>query len=244
MGLFSKESYKKLGPDKSRIPSILFISSVILAFIFLLINYVENVGSQRVKSSDLVPIYFVTSPVSKYARITDDIIEEFLIPRQYVPPSLSIGRAQLLESYASRPMAADEVISKHSISMTSTLSQENSSIANEYRLVFIPVDGGIISYVEPGDNVDVFFTFSADGIGASTTERIFSSVEVFTTSDNRGLSSMTDGENQILGDVMGSEMVSDLGQQGLILIIPRMGIEKLFFAMANGRIDVALVPEI
>jgi Flp pilus assembly protein CpaB len=244
LGIFGEKSYKKLGPGKNRIPSILFRTSVILAFIFLLINYVENVRSQRIKSSDLVPIYFVTSPVSKYARITEDIIEEFLIPKQYVPPSLSVSRAQVLEGYASRPLAADEIISKHAISITGAISIEDKSTASGYRLVFIPVDGGIISYIEPGDKVDIFFTFNSDGINASVTERIFSSVEVFATSNDRGLSSMLNGENQILGNVMGSETVLVSGQQGLILIIPRMGLEKLFFAMASGRIDVALVPEV
>ena len=55
---------------------------------------------------------------------------------------------------------------------------------------------------------------------------------------------MQSGENNILGNVMDSEMVSVSGQQGLILIIPRMGIENLFLSMASGRIDVALVPEV
>jgi Flp pilus assembly protein CpaB len=244
LGIFGEKSYKKLGPGKSRIPSILFRTSVILAFVFLLISFVENVGSQKIKDSDLVPIYLVTSPVNKYARITDDNIKEFLIPKQYVPPSLSISRTQVLEGYASRPIAEDEIISKHAISITDTVSSKEKSVASGYRLVFIPVDEGIISYIEPGDKIDLFFTYNSNGINSSATERIFSSVEVFATSNTSVLSSMQSGENNILGNVMDSEMVSVSGQQGLILIIPRMGIENLFLSMASGRIDVALVPEV
>jgi len=244
LAILSEKSYKKLGPVKSRIPSILFKSSVILAFIFLLINYVENVGSQRVKASDLVSIYFTNSPVSKYARISEDIIDEFQIPRQYIPPSLSISRAELLESYASRVIAAGEVISKYAVSVDEAVSNGENDIAYEYRLVFIPIDEGIISYIKPGDKVDLFFTINADGFNTLTTERILGSVEVFAIEGDGGLFSSTSGEDQIFGDVSGGEVVSGLGKQGLILIIPKVGIEKLFFAMASGRIDVALVPEV
>ena len=55
--IFGDKNYKKLGPVKSKVPSILFKSSVILAFIFLLINYVENIGSQKVKTGDFITIY-------------------------------------------------------------------------------------------------------------------------------------------------------------------------------------------
>jgi Flp pilus assembly protein CpaB len=242
--IFGDKNYKKLGPVKSKVPSILFKSSVILAFIFLLINYVENIGSQKVKTGDFITIYLTNSTVNKYARIKEDILEEFLIPKQYTPSSLSISRTQILGSYASRMIEAGEVISKYAVLPSEVNSNKEKDIAYEHRLVFVPINEGIISYIKPGDKVDLFFTINADGFNACTTERIFDSIEVFATEGKGSIISSTSGEDQIFGDVIGGEAISDLGSRGLILIIPKVGIERLFFAMASGRIDVALVPEI
>jgi pilus assembly protein CpaB len=148
------------------------------AAVWLVQGYVSNAQIEvarekatRLKLGELVDVYVVTKQMPYGAPITKEDVQLATFPVKSLPQGAFVDEASLFPGdyseprYVLRPMEKMEVLlgikvtePGADVGLTARLSKGKRAFA-----IKVDVASGVSGFVQPGDNVDVYWTGSADG---------------------------------------------------------------------------------
>jgi pilus assembly protein CpaB len=163
------------------------------AAVWMVQGYVSNAQQEvareraaRVQLGELVEIYVINKPMAYGTPVTKDDVEKALFPKKALPEGTFSDEAVLFpantnqQRYITRQMEKTEPLLAAKVSapgadigLTSRLSKGKRAFA-----IKVDVASGVSGFVQPGDNVDIYWTGSTQNNSGEFTQLIESTIKV------------------------------------------------------------------
>ena len=130
-----------------------------VAVFFLVLNYVQGVGSQV---GPMTTAYRFTKPVKQLDLITSDVLEQVQVPIRWLPDAAIQSFDTSRGLVAAQPVAAGSLLQKGMAQSPPELKPGQREIA-----IMINAETGVAGKVEPNDLVDIYATFVDSRNGAN-----------------------------------------------------------------------------
>ena len=130
-----------------------------VAVFFLVLNYVQGVGSQV---GPMTTAYRFTKPVKQLDVITSDVLEQVQVPIRWLPDAAIQSFDTSRGLVAAQPVAAGSLLQKGMAQAPPELKPGQREIA-----IMINAETGVAGKVEPNDLVDIYATFVDSRNGAN-----------------------------------------------------------------------------
>jgi pilus assembly protein CpaB len=163
------------------------------AAVWMVQGYVSNAQYQvareravRLQLGDLVEVYVVNKPMTYGTPITKDDVEKVLFPKKALPEGSFSDEAVLFPANSAQPRYITRTMEKTEPLLEAKVSAPGADIGLTSRLskgkrafaIKVDVASGVSGFVQPGDNVDIYWTGSTQNNGGEFTQLIESTVKV------------------------------------------------------------------
>lgn len=189
--------------------------------------------AMRLKLGDLVQVYVVNKPMAYGTPITKKDVELVILPKKFIPEATFSDEAVLFPGDYAKPRFILRQMEKNEpilavkvtepgedVGLTSRLSKGKRAFA-----IKVDVTSGVSGFVQPGDNVDVYWTGSVQNSNGEITQLIESTVKVV------AIDQVANSDRSTAANVARTVTVEVTPQQ----------VARLAQAQATGRLALSLV---
>lgn len=140
----------------------------------------------RMKLGELIDIYIVNKPMAYGSVLTKEDVEMVTFPVSALPPGAFLDEASLFPGDYSQPRYVTRQLEKLEPVLASKVTEPGQDVGLTSRLskgkrafaIKVDVASGVSGFVQPGDNVDVYWTGNAEGNSGDFTQLIETAVKV------------------------------------------------------------------
>ncbi|MDN5788487.1 Flp pilus assembly protein CpaB [Pseudorhodobacter sp.] len=140
----------------------------------------------RMKLGELVQVYVVNKPLAYGSPLTRDDVEKALFPSNFLPEGSFAKEEDLFPGEYAQPRYITRQMEKMEPVLAAKVTEPGTDVGLTARLskgkrafaIKVDVASGVSGFVQPGDNVDVYWTGSAEGRSNEITQLIENAVKV------------------------------------------------------------------
>lgn len=187
----------------------------------------------RIQLGELVEIYVVNKPMAYGTPVTKDDVEKALFPKKALPEGSFSDEAVLFPTDNAQPRYITRQLEKTEPLLEAKVSAPGADIGLTSRLskgkrafaIKVDVASGVSGFVQPGDNVDVYWTGSAQNNTGDFTQLIENTIKVV------AIDQASNSDRGVAATVARTVTVEATPQQ----------VARLAQAQATGRLALSLV---
>jgi pilus assembly protein CpaB len=145
---------------------------------FLVYGYLNNLASRTTKAGQ--PVIVAKKDIAAKTRITAEMVEETLVPAEYIQPGAMTEAGQVIGVVAREHISASEQITPRLLVLGNKTAGFSGTIPDGKRAVTVAVSEvtGVAGFVKAGDRVDVVITFDQSAVGDNAAKLVLQNVQV------------------------------------------------------------------
>jgi pilus assembly protein CpaB len=145
---------------------------------FLVYGYLNNLANRTAKAGQ--PVIVAKKDIAAKTRITADMVEETLVPAEYIQPGAMKETGQMIGVIAREHISANEQITPRLLVLGNKTAGFSGMIPGGKRAVTVAVSEvtGVAGFVKAGDRVDVVITFDQSAVGDNAAKLVLQNVQV------------------------------------------------------------------
>lgn len=149
-----------------------------LAASFLLYNYLKSLADPTAKQG--VSVVFAKVDIPPKTKITPEMIEERIVPEQYLQPGVVSGAGSIVGATVREQVIAGEPITERRLVTEGKTAGFSGLIPGNRRAISIAVTEvtGVAGFVKAGDFVDVVVTFDQNTAGRNASQIVLQNIQV------------------------------------------------------------------
>ncbi len=173
MGPASRRNLSDMNPRQRRGILLLTFAALGLLGVFVLVaGYVADV---REEVEPKITVLALAKDAEKDKAITDDMVKEVELPRQWAPKTALRDRARLIGQVATADAPAESILQEGMLGPPPELATGEREIA-----ILVDAETGVAGKIQPGADVDVIALSFSTGLSSAST-RTFGSTSARTS---------------------------------------------------------------